>query len=179
MQRINRFSLAVAAGLLLTAGIAYADAPMAGENVVREAALAKIPVSQAIAQAEQTAGGRAISANMSASGSRDLVYQIDVAATDKIRTVIIDAETGALLGNSEMPIIGDGSVPGQGSEAQAAAAAKLDLGQAVREAAQQAHGKPVEASITTSGSQPVYDVEILSDGALRSVSVDTQSGRIL
>ncbi len=138
MTRMNALSIVAAAGFLLSAGAAYADSNRpthTGWDIRDAVQLARVPLSHAIATAQQTAGGKAVTAEMV--GMRNSVlYYVDLAAPGGITTVAIDAYSGKVLDTSRAGFL-DRLNPMEASTAQPIGGARIDLRQAVEDAAKQ------------------------------------------
>ncbi|HMO44708.1 MAG TPA: PepSY domain-containing protein [Rubrivivax sp.] len=81
-----------------TGAVAYA-AQGGGENDALAIANARIPLVQAIAAAEQHAGGKAAKAEFEHS-RQGWVYEVEVVAGTRVLDVQVSAETGAVLSST-------------------------------------------------------------------------------
>ena len=97
---------AISALALTFAGIAGAAYAGSSDNTQEIAALgtAKVSLTQAIAVAEQTSGGRAINAGLN-NENGVITYSVDVAKDKGVQTLFVDMNTGrvapAISGDSE------------------------------------------------------------------------------
>ena len=90
-------TLLIAASVATAGGVAYAAQAGVHHNDARvDLANAKIPIGQAIATAEQHAGGRANRAELENENGR-LVYGVEVADNSKTTDVKVDATDGRVV----------------------------------------------------------------------------------
>jgi uncharacterized membrane protein YkoI len=180
MTRMTALSIAVAAGFLLSAGSAYADNDQPfnpGWDIHDAVQLARVPLSRAIATAQQTAGGKAVSADMVGKRSQ-VLYYVDLASSNGIVTVTIDAYSGRVLDTSRGGFLQNLNL-GESSTVQPIGGASIDLRQAVKDAASDVGGTPIDANVSRTGAGLVYQVELAKGGSTQTVLVNPQSGQIL
>ncbi len=92
---IERIIPAALALLLIAGSLGYAQAKDDGQDGRDAAALAgmKVTLTQAIAVAEQQAGGKAVGADVSQQGGTTRIA-VEVAGPQGVKTVLVDAQTG-------------------------------------------------------------------------------------
>ncbi|MCC6867498.1 MAG: PepSY domain-containing protein [Burkholderiales bacterium] len=98
MIRNTALSVLVAA-LAATATVAYA-AKGNGENDALAVAQAKVSIVQAIAAAEQHAGGKAAKVEFE-HGRKGVYYEVEVVSGAKVFDVKVDADSGAVISATE------------------------------------------------------------------------------
>ncbi|MBU6497821.1 MAG: hypothetical protein KGJ41_10095 [Rhodospirillales bacterium] len=92
-RKLAPFALAALLALGATGGVALANARNDEGNDAASLANAKVSLVQAIAIAEQQAGGHAVGAGVNNENGR-VSIAVDVAAANGVRTVLIDPATG-------------------------------------------------------------------------------------
>ena len=92
-RKLAPIALAALLALGATAGIALANDRNNEGNDAAALAGAKVTLVQAIATAEQQAGGRAVGAGVDNENGR-VTIAVEIAATDGMHTVLIDPATG-------------------------------------------------------------------------------------
>jgi hypothetical protein len=96
-RRILIPALIMAAGVATAGGLVYARQPGVGQNdAIADLAKARISLTQAIATAEQHAGGHASRAELQNENGR-LVYGVEVADSVKTTDVKVDATDGSVV----------------------------------------------------------------------------------
>lgn len=98
MYRHTKISL-LAIAIATTGAVAYA-ANGKMENDAQAIAKTKIPLTQAIAVAEQQANGKASRAEYENS-KQGLVYDVEVISGDKVFDVRVDADKGTVISSAE------------------------------------------------------------------------------
>ncbi len=95
IKRIAPFALAALLAVGAAAGVAQAKDQDRSQDARDTAALAsmKVTLPQAIATAEQQAGGRAVGADMSQEQGATRIA-VEVVSPQGIKTVLVDAQTG-------------------------------------------------------------------------------------
>lgn len=83
------------------AGVATAFAAKQGENDALAIAQAKTTLTQAIATAEQAAGGKAARAEFEHSKQHGWVYNVEVVNAAKVFDVKIDSDKGTVIASVE------------------------------------------------------------------------------
>ena len=100
----NKFSLILGTTLLsITAGtMAYAQSNKQDSDAFADLAKAQVPITQAIAAAEQVVGGKATSVELE-NEKQGLIYKVEVAnaATRKVMDVQVDGTSGKVLSTQE------------------------------------------------------------------------------
>lgn len=91
---------AIVASVLVAAGGAAAVAAQTGHNDALAVNQAAITLTQAVATAEQHAGGRASRAEFEHSRTHGWVYDVEVVAGEKVFDVEVDAQTAAVLASA-------------------------------------------------------------------------------
>jgi uncharacterized membrane protein YkoI len=90
-------ALILAAGVATAGGLAYSQQPATTQNdAIVELAKARISLTQAVAIAEQHAGGKASRAELEDENGR-LVYGVEVSDTTKTTDVKVDATDGRVV----------------------------------------------------------------------------------
>lgn len=97
---IRKTHIALISALLLGASATVALAAKPLENDAMAINNAKVSLTQAIATAEQHAGGKAVKAELD-HGKKGSRYEVEVANGGKVFDVQIDDQTGAVLASVE------------------------------------------------------------------------------
>ncbi len=103
IKRTLPVALAALLAIGAVAGTAWAKSGDEGKQDSRDiAALAtmKLTLPQAIAAAEQSAGGRALSADLSHEGGTDHIA-VEIAGPQGVKTVLVDGQTGQVTASKD------------------------------------------------------------------------------
>ncbi|WP_165943429.1 PepSY domain-containing protein [Roseicella aquatilis] len=182
----NRILPALFAGVLAfiaAGGIASAaqNGPRRGEgeNAAEIAAVlgARISPAEAVAAAEHAANGRAVKLSIEDEGGVRL-YEVRVAAGNRMFTVKIDPSTGAVRATEADGLVARLLDREDRSELAALQRAPTTLGQAITAAERAAGGgRAVEAAWEGEDAALGYEVEVTRDGAITRVLVDASTGQ--
>ena len=96
-NRIVRLALAAAVAASAAAGVAAAKERSGNEQNAQALLNSKIGLSQAIATAEQHAGGKAVDAGVG-NENGTVRIAVEVASTQGVKTVLVDPQTGQVTG---------------------------------------------------------------------------------
>jgi len=97
---VRKSLFATLAAALVVAGGAAAFAAQAVENDALAVNQATVTLTQAVAAAEQQAGGRASKAEYEHSKAHGWVYAVEVVSGAKVFDVTVDAQKGSVLTSS-------------------------------------------------------------------------------
>lgn len=102
---MSRYLRKIAAGLSLTALVLSASVLCAGQalavNDAQGIDQAQVSLSQAIAAAEELAGGQAAQAEFENSQKHGPVYEVEVVNGPRVHDVLIDAKSGRVISSVE------------------------------------------------------------------------------
>ena len=132
-----------------------------------------VSVSQAIAIAEQYAGGKANQAQFTSKRGQSF-FEVEVISGTKIMDVQVDAHSGTVIGSKEDKPDSDKD------EIEANALnTPVSLLQAIDTAEQQVGGKVRKVELEHERSTLVYDMEVINGIKVMDVTVDAHSGAVL
>ncbi len=177
-RNLRTVTAAVVAALAIgVAGTASAE-PGEHENRADSAAvlLAKVPLEQAVAAAEQSTGGRALSIEMQRGRNGEL-YKVKTAAGDNLATVYVSPSDGKVVRTEQRGPIARLLDHEDRNEIARIAAAPTTLGAAIATAQQQTGGKAVEAAVENENGTIGFEIEVAKDGAFTKVFVDPATGQ--
>ncbi|MEO5698667.1 MAG: PepSY domain-containing protein [Burkholderiaceae bacterium] len=97
---VRKSLLAMFAAALVVAGGATAFAAQTAENDAQAVNQATVTLAQAVAAAEQQAGGRASKAEFEHSKAHGWVYDVEVVSGAKVFDVKVDAQKGTVLAST-------------------------------------------------------------------------------
>jgi uncharacterized membrane protein YkoI len=103
---IRKSQIALLAAILTTAGAATALAAQSSENDALAIGQTKTTLTQAIAAAEQQAGGKATKAEFEHDKQRGWIYEVEVVNGAKVFDVQVDAQAGTVIASTEDKIDG-------------------------------------------------------------------------
>ena len=137
----------------------------------------KISLTQAITTAEQHAGGgKVIDVSFEEKGGTP-AYRAKIYHNNSVWEGLIDANTGNIVGQPTS--ISENRLDQEDkAELRALQTAKVTLAEAVKAAEQQGNGKAIDAGLEEHNGTVVYDIEIVQNGTVHRVMVDTKTGQI-
>lgn len=97
---VRQSLFALLASVLIVAGGATAFATQTVQNDAAPMPQAAMTLTQAIAVAEQQAGGRAVRADVAHSKAHGWIYDVEVVADAKVFDIQVSAQTGTVLASS-------------------------------------------------------------------------------
>ncbi len=166
----------LAACIVLLAGLAAAvpACKKGGDDSTKALAASKTEVAKAIKAAKQHVGeGFATEVELELEADKP-VYRVEFVCGGKLKGVTVDAVGGAVLDTKEFE-------PSEKEKAIIAALealpeeARLGLGKAVKEAADQVKGAaPVEVDLRLEAERLFYDVRLLVEGKSQNVQIDVK-----
>jgi uncharacterized membrane protein YkoI len=139
---------------------------------------AKTSIVQAIAAAEQQAGGRAMKAGVTEDNGK-YVYEIKTATKDKLSEVFVDPATGKVVRADDEGAIERLFEREDQNELAKLAASPTTLASAVSTAEQNLGGTAVEAGIDQEDGATIFEVEVAKDNAVHKVMVDPTTGKVV
>lgn len=133
---------------------------------------------QAIAAAEQSAGGRATRINAKHKNGADF-YRVKVLANGAAEMVKIDAASGKILSTEKPGLVARVFERADKNEAAKMLSAKTTLAAAIDTAEKQTGGKMHEARIEDEDGRLAYEVETLKGHAKQRVRIDVDTGQVV
>jgi uncharacterized membrane protein YkoI len=181
MFPLRRVSAALAAAILLAGPAAFAasgqQGSLAGEHERQQEIAtvlgAKVTLQQAIAAAEQSAGGRAARIDVHHENGANL-FRVRVLATGAAQTVKIDPLSGKVLGTEKADLVERES----SDEMTRLQSAKTSLAAAIDTAEKQTRGRAVEADVEGEHGRLAFEIETVKDNTSQRVRVDVDTGQV-
>jgi len=181
--------MAAAAGLSILCGVSLALAEGPGkEKKDPVAALKKATISltDAVARAEEKAGGKAVEAGLEAEKDA-VVFEVAILKDGVEIEVKIDAVTGTVLAAEEEKEEAKDGTEGKKKDeaakltrlAEALKAATVPLSGAILKAETETGGRAIEAELEAKKDGAVYEVKVIKDGAELEVVIDPATGKVV
>jgi uncharacterized membrane protein YkoI len=183
MSSSRRLPMALAIAVLTAGPATFAaanaqPAPAGDAANGSAAAHGQMTPQEAIAAAEQSAGGRATRIDVKHKKGADL-YRVRVLANGAAEIVKIDAASGKIL-STEKPGPVERLLEREGkNEAAKLQSAKTTLAAAIDTAEKQTGGKAHEARVEDEDGRLVYEVEMRKDHEKQRVRIDIDTGQVV
>jgi uncharacterized membrane protein YkoI len=136
----------------------------------------KVPLTQAVQAAEKHSNGKAIDASFEQKNGMP-IYRIKTYQNNSVCEGTIDANSGQVAGSGQTTPQSKLDQEDM-QELQAAKNAQTSLVQAVQAAEQKQGGKAIDAGLEARNGKVAYELELVKNGQLRTVTVDPQNGQL-
>ena len=178
------------AAILLTTAVAQAQTeatcPVAScparrvttiSSGVRRAEQVKLTVTDAIALAEQHAGGKVVQASLLLRGGKASYTVVALPNVGEVWRGSVDANSGTLIDERVTPLK-DAAATDQvdPTKAKLAEQTRLPLPQAVQQAEAKSGGRVFDASLENANGRPVYQMQVARGDDLEDLVVDPADG---
>lgn len=138
---------------------------------------AKLSLSDAIHSAQQQQQGKAVEARFEMWDGQP-AYFVRTCAHNRIWEGRINANSGQVIGQPQT-FTANQVTRELNDEAKAVTDSKTSLTQAVKDAEQQQGGKAIMAKVQLGSSgKPSYDIDVVTNGQLRTAMVDASTGKV-
>lgn len=136
---------------------------------------APIGSADAVSIAEKHAPGRAIGVELEYNRNGSQFYEVEMSDAGKMRTIAVDAKSGAVLAQSQSRVKSLWS-RWTDREENAAIGQARPLGSVLAALEQRSGGRVTEASFDVEAGQPRYEVELATDLGTTQVYLDPATG---
>ena len=146
---------------------------------VRQAEQAKLTVTDAIALAEQHAGGKVVQASLLLWGGNASYTVVALPNVGEVWRGSVDANSGTLIDERVTPLK-DAAATDQvdPTKAKLAEQARLPLSQAVEQAEAKSGGRVFDASLENANGRPVYQMQVARGDDVEDLVVDPADGAV-
>jgi uncharacterized membrane protein YkoI len=146
---------------------------------VRQAEQVKLTVTDAIALAEQHAGGKVVQASLLLRGGNASYTVVALPNVGEVWRGSVDANSGTLIDERVTPLK-DAAATDQvdPTKAKLAEQARLPLPQAVERAEAKSGGRVFDASLENANGRPVYQMQVARGDDVEDLVVDPADGAV-
>lgn len=187
-----RFIPGIAAIMLMTAPVAQAQTeatcPVTScamprvttiSSGVRQAEQVKLTVTDAIALAEQHAGGKVVQASLLLEGGNAIYTVVALPNIGQVWRGSVDATSGTLIDERVTPLKDAAAIDQfDPAKAKLAERARLPLPQAVERAEAKSGGRVFDASLENANGRPAYQMQVARGGDVEDLVVDPIDGAV-
>jgi uncharacterized membrane protein YkoI len=147
---------------------------------VRQAEQVKLTVTDAIALAEQHAGGKVVRASLLLRGGSASYTVVALPNVGEVWRGSVDANSGTLIDERVMPLK-DAAATDQvdPTKAKLAEQARLPLARAVEQAEAKSGGRVLDASLENANGRPVYQMQVARGDDVEDLVVDPADGAVI
>ena len=144
---------------------------------VRQAEQVKLTVTDAIALAEQHAGGKVVQASLLLRGGNATYTVVALPNVGEVWRGSVNANSGTLSGERVTPLK-DAVDQVDATEAKLAEQTRLTLPQAVERAEAKFGGRVFDASLENANGRPVYQMQVARGDDIEDLVVDPADGAV-
>lgn len=142
------------------------------------AAAPPIGITRAVAIAEKAVGGRGTEAELDRRGDGGLVYEVELATSDTLYEVDIDARNGRVLDKRRLRLASYYARWFDSGRLESIASGR-SLSQLLGDLERRSGGRVREVSFDVEGGQPRYEVEISTAAGVADIYLNPKTGERL